>query len=142
MGTDRIQYSSKTTVGDRFVLLQHAAGFVDPLFSRGIWRSQESVDAAVAVLSDSGPGGVIGIAADNAGEHTATALVATAQEHFGGLHGALVSVGGPPPGSVLGRTDEEWRGAFESVFLGALRIATTVAQVAEGKDRNWKYKGC
>lgn len=22
------------------------------------------------------------------------------------------------------------------------RIATTVAQVAEGKDRNWKYKGC
>ncbi len=91
-------------------------------------RSQDSVDAAVAALAEAGPGGAVGIPADNADEHTATALVATAQEHFGGLHGALVSVGGPPPGSVLGRTDEEWRGAFESVFLGALRIATTVAK--------------
>lgn len=90
-------------------------------------RSQESVDEAVAALTASGPGRAVGIAADNADEHTAAALVAAAHEHFGGLHGALVSVGGPPPGSVLGRTDQEWRGAFESVFLGALRIATTVA---------------
>ncbi len=45
VGTDRIQYSSTTSVGDRFLLLQHAYGFIDPLFSRGIWRSQEAVDA-------------------------------------------------------------------------------------------------
>ncbi len=44
VGTDRIQYSSTTSVGDRFLLLQHAYGFIDPLFSRGIWRSQEAVD--------------------------------------------------------------------------------------------------
>ena len=44
VGTDRIQYSSTTSVGDRFMLLQHAYGFIDPLFSRGIWRSQEAVD--------------------------------------------------------------------------------------------------
>lgn len=91
-------------------------------------RSQESVDEAVAALSASGPGRAVGFAADNADERTAGALVAAAEEHFGGLHGALVSVGGPPPGTVLGRTDDEWRGAFESVFLGTLRVATTVAR--------------
>ena len=94
-------------------------------------RSQESVDAAVRELGSAGPGGAVGIAADNAHEDTATSLVAVAQEHFGAVHGALVSVGGPPPGTVLGRTDAEWRGAFESVFLGGLRIATVVAEAIE-----------
>ena len=94
-------------------------------------RSQESVDAAVAELGDLGTGGVAGLAADNAAPATAGALVALAQERFGAVHGALVSVGGPPPGTVLGRSDEEWRGAFESVFLGGLRVATTVAEAIE-----------
>jgi tetracycline 7-halogenase / FADH2 O2-dependent halogenase len=35
-GTDRIQFSSKAIVGDRWVLAPHAAGFIDPLFSTGI----------------------------------------------------------------------------------------------------------
>ncbi|RYJ05252.1 MAG: SDR family NAD(P)-dependent oxidoreductase, partial [Actinomycetales bacterium] len=82
-------------------------------------RSQESVDAAVDAL---GPQ-AIGIAADNADEDTAAALVATAQEHFGGLHGALISVGGPPATSVTDTTDAQWRDAFESVFLGGVRLA-------------------
>lgn len=90
-------------------------------------RTQESVDAAVDALARIRPGAAAGVVADNADPATADALVAAAQERFGGLHGALVSVGGPPPGSVLGRSDEEWRSAFESVFLGGLRVATTVA---------------
>ncbi|KQY58180.1 oxidoreductase [Aeromicrobium sp. Root495] len=87
-------------------------------------RSQESVDAAVERLGER----AVGVAADNAGEDTATALVAVAQEHFGGLHGALVSVGGPPATSVTDTTDQQWRDAFESVFLGGVRLATTVAE--------------
>ncbi len=94
-------------------------------------RSQQSVDAAVAELGDLGPGAVAGLAADNADAATPGALVALAQERFGAVHGALVSVGGPPPGTVLGRSDDEWRGAFESVFLGGLRLATTVAEAIE-----------
>lgn len=60
IGTDRLQYSSTTSVGDRFVLLQHAYGFIDPLFSRGIWRTLETVDAVcrelLAALDDDGFG--------------------------------------------------------------------------------------
>lgn len=37
--TGRIQYSSKQVVGDRFCLLGHAAGFIDPLFSKGLYTS-------------------------------------------------------------------------------------------------------
>lgn len=37
--TERIQYTAHQVVGDRFVLLGHAAGFVDPLYSKGLYIS-------------------------------------------------------------------------------------------------------
>jgi FADH2 O2-dependent halogenase len=48
VSTDRIQYSSKQIVGDRFCLLPHAAGFVDPLFSSGLAITLSTVN----LLSD------------------------------------------------------------------------------------------
>ncbi|KIG18004.1 putative halogenase [Enhygromyxa salina] len=36
VSTGRLQYSSRQTVGDRWLLLAHAAGFVDPLYSSGL----------------------------------------------------------------------------------------------------------
>lgn len=39
-GTDRIQFSAKSIVGDRYILAPHAAGFCDPLFSTGILLTQ------------------------------------------------------------------------------------------------------
>jgi len=47
--TGRIQYSSKQVVGDRFCLLGHAAGFIDPLFSKGLYVTSMST-ALVAHL--------------------------------------------------------------------------------------------
>ncbi len=44
----RIQYASKQIVGDRWALLGHAAGFIDPLFSKGLYTTFMSV----AVLAD------------------------------------------------------------------------------------------
>ena len=40
--TGRIQYSSTRVVGDRFALLGHAVGFIDPLFSKGLYVSMMS----------------------------------------------------------------------------------------------------
>jgi 3-oxoacyl-[acyl-carrier protein] reductase len=73
----------------------------------------------------------LGVAADNADPATAPKLVAAALERFGRLDGALISVGGPPPGKVMEVADEQWRSSFEAVFLGALRIARTVAGAIE-----------
>ena len=41
--TGRIQYSSHAAAGDRSFLLGHAAGFIDPLFSKGLYVSLLSV---------------------------------------------------------------------------------------------------
>ena len=54
-------------------------------------------------------------------------LVAAAIARFGRVDGALISCGGPPPGSVMEVADDQWREAFESVFLGSLRAARAVA---------------
>lgn len=86
-------------------------------------RTAASVDAAVAALGEN----AVGVAADNADPSTPDRLVAAAREAFGRLDGALISVGGPPAGSILDTTDERWTAAFDSVFLGSLRLARTVA---------------
>jgi len=88
-------------------------------------RSKESVDAAVTELG--GPEHAHGVVADNADPATAERLIAAATERFGRFDGVLISVGGPAAGPVLQAEDEAWRGAFESVFLGALRIARAAA---------------
>ncbi|WP_031518314.1 NAD(P)/FAD-dependent oxidoreductase [Streptomyces sp. NRRL F-5123] len=45
VSTDRLQYSSRKSVGPRWCLMSHAAGFIDPLFSRGLSNTMEVVDA-------------------------------------------------------------------------------------------------
>lgn len=45
VSTDRLQYSSSQTIGDRWCLLSHAAGFLDPLFSRGLSNTAEAINA-------------------------------------------------------------------------------------------------
>src|SRR5690349_22746892 len=92
-------------------------------------RDAERVAGAAAEL---GPNAV-GVAVDNADEQAPERLIAAAREHFGGFHGVLVSVGGPPPGFLADNTDEQWRNAFESVFLGAVRLArAAAAELEEG----------
>jgi 3-oxoacyl-[acyl-carrier protein] reductase len=86
-------------------------------------RSRESVDSAVERL---GADSAVGIAADNADPATAEQVTEAAFERWGRLDGALISVGGPPATDALSATDEQWRDAFESVFLGAVRTARTV----------------
>ncbi|MGA8852135.1 MAG: SDR family oxidoreductase [Aeromicrobium sp.] len=92
-------------------------------------RTQSSVDSAVAALGDQ----ATGVAADNRDPSTPARLVAAAHERFGRLDGALISVGGPPAGTVLDTTDELWAEAFETVFVGSLRLARTIAtELGEG----------
>ncbi|MFJ9846198.1 SDR family oxidoreductase [Kitasatospora sp. NPDC101155] len=88
-------------------------------------RTQQAVDAAVTELNTLGT--AHGLVADNAAPDTAERLIAEAQDRFGRLDGVLISVGGPQAGPVETTPESAWRDAFESVFLGALRIARTTA---------------
>lgn len=88
-------------------------------------RDEKRVEAAAAEL---GPDAV-GLAADNADPTAAQRLVETALEGLGRLDGILISVGGPAPGTAADNTDEQWQSAFETVFLGAVRLARAAASV-------------
>lgn len=96
-------------------------------------RSQVQVDAAVTALGVVGEDRAVGVAADNADPATPARLIAAAQDRWGRLDGALVSVGGPPPGRLGAITDEQWTTAFESVFLGSIRLAREIGS-ALGED--------
>lgn len=91
--------------------------------------------AAAARLAQNGAaaGAVTWVAAGNADPGTAGRLLAAARDRWGRLDGALISVGGSPPGTVAGTTDEAWRSAFGSVFLGAVRLARALAADLGGR---------
>ena len=81
-------------------------------------RSQQSVDAALVKLGDNARG----LAADNADPDTPGRLVQLALDEFGHLDGALISVGGPPGTNPPQASEQQWQAAFESVFLGVIRM--------------------
>src|SRR5690348_1494042 len=82
-------------------------------------RSQDSLDRAVEQLGAERAHAVL---ADNADPATPARLIDAARERFGRLDGALVSVGGPAAGPALQMTDQQWTTAWETVFLGAVRL--------------------
>ncbi|HUY50553.1 MAG TPA: SDR family oxidoreductase [Streptosporangiaceae bacterium] len=93
-------------------------------------RDPEQTARAAEAL---GSGQAVGVPADNADPAAPARLVAAARAAFGRLDGALISVGGPPGSTAADTTDEAWRAAFESVFLGAVRLARTLgSELADG----------
>ncbi|WP_329579923.1 SDR family oxidoreductase [Streptomyces sp. NBC_01361] len=88
-------------------------------------RSEKSVAAAAEELG--GAGRAIGVVGDNADTGTPDRLIAAARDAFQRLDGVLISVGGPPTGTSDTIDDDQWRTAFESVFLGAVRLSRAVA---------------
>lgn len=89
-------------------------------------RHREGVEQAVAEL---GTPDVVGVAVDNSDPSAPARLIAAAQERWGQLDGALISVGGPPLGTVASVTDDQWEQAFGSVFLGTVRLAREIGAV-------------
>lgn len=87
-------------------------------------RDPQSLNEAVASL---GPDRAFGVPTDLAVAGAEERLMAAAIARYGRIDGALLSCGGPPPGSVLEADDAAWRSAFESVFLGPLRTARALA---------------
>lgn len=92
-------------------------------------RSPEALDEVAAAYGDA----AVTVLADNADPESPARLVASARERWDRLDGALISVGGPPAGPVSAIEDDQWRTAFESVFLGGVRLCREIgAALGEG----------
>jgi len=92
-------------------------------------RSESNVTAAVATLGAN----AAGVTGDNADTSLPDRLVTEAHARFGRLDGLLVSVGGPPTGTIEGTDLSVWQAAFDSIFLGTLALVRRVAgELSEG----------
>jgi 3-oxoacyl-[acyl-carrier protein] reductase len=83
-------------------------------------RNADSVSSAAKELG--GAPSAFGLAADLADPDAADRLVTEARERLDRIDGALISVGGPAPGTVLETAENAWRAGVENVLLGPLRL--------------------
>ena len=83
-----------------------------------VGRDRARLDAAVASID----GDAVACPGDLADPALPSTAIRTAMAHFGSLDGALISSGGPRLGSLLTLNDDDWRHAFESTFLGVVRL--------------------
>ncbi|MBM2615419.1 SDR family oxidoreductase [Actinoplanes sp. LDG1-06] len=96
--------------------------------AKAVISSRDQGRIAQAVDRLGGAGNAAGVVADLAEPTAPRLLIDTAVERFGRFDGALISVGGPALGTAASLTDEQWRTAFETVFLGAVRAARVFAE--------------
>ncbi len=94
-------------------------------------RRASELDRLVESL---GEGHASPFVADLSAPDTAEGAVTHALQTWGRLDGALISVGGPPAGSLATTSEDQWRGAFESVFLAGLRVQDAVLARATATD--------
>jgi 3-oxoacyl-[acyl-carrier protein] reductase len=101
--------------------------------ARVVLSARDSDQVAAAATALGGADVAIGVPSDLTEAGTEERLTAAAVARFGRIDGALLSCGGPPAGTVLETSDDVWRAAFESVFLGPLRAARAIAStMSEG----------
>ena len=92
-------------------------------------------------VSDRLGSSAVTLVGDLADPTLADRAIECAHREFGRLDGALVSVGGPPSGSVLSTTDDQWTSAFGSVFLGGLRLTREVARATASQGNQSPGRG-
>jgi tetracycline 7-halogenase / FADH2 O2-dependent halogenase len=80
---DRLQYSAHHIAGDRFALLAHAAGFIDPLYSKGLYLTHMSIFWIADLL----------LKAKGSGDYSAAAFAPLEEMTLGyiGMHDRLVA---------------------------------------------------
>jgi 3-oxoacyl-[acyl-carrier protein] reductase len=91
-------------------------------------RSASSLEQAASSLGDR----ATGVAAD-LGDADQVASLASRVTAEGPLHGVVVNAGGPPGGTALQISDEQWLAAFASLVLGPIRLLRALrAAIAPG----------
>ena len=82
-------------------------------------RDEGSLEQAVGELGGNAQAAPVDVSAPDAAETVAAAV----DRHFGGrLEGLVVNAGGPPAGTALALSDEQWLSAYQLLLGGPLRL--------------------
>ncbi len=92
-------------------------------------RDEESLKKSAADIGANASYVAVDIASPGAVETLSKAV----DEKLGGLDGILINAGGPPPGEVLGVTDEQWAQSFELLIGGPIRVLRALTPKIEGE---------
>jgi 3-oxoacyl-[acyl-carrier protein] reductase len=90
--------------------------------------SSRDANAIAAVAQEIG-GKTRAKAADISDEGACAAMFDWAVDEMDGLDILINNTGGPPPGGVLELPDTEWRHAFDSILMSALRLSRSAIPV-------------
>jgi 3-oxoacyl-[acyl-carrier protein] reductase len=98
-----------------------------------VGRDPESLKAACSELGEERASFLVGDMAD-------PELPSRLRDSLGDrpLDGLLLNAGGPPPGDALSLSDDQWRGAYELLIGGPLRLLRELAPLfADGSSVVW-----
>ena len=100
-----------------------------------VGRVEEKLQAAVTVLSETGPGKAYFVVADLSDKDAATKLYAAAREQLGGVDILVNNTGGPPPGTVDKPDSSEWREQIDTMLIRVIEITNLC--IADMKASGW-----
>lgn len=101
--------------------------------ARLVLCDREEVGLSATSTALGGPERAIAVPGDLSEPGIETCLVAAAIARYGRLDGALISLGEPPPSTVMDADDGAWRLAFDNAFIAPLRLARTVGHLASNE---------
>lgn len=89
-------------------------------------RSRESVEDAGQRIEEETGARVVAHAGDVRNPDDVEAWAERTREELGAVDRLFTNSGGPPPGSFVDLDEEDWREAFELLFISAVRMVKTV----------------
>lgn len=96
-------------------------------------RDKDRLQDAAEELREIGQGEVVAQPADLTSSEDITQLVDTTLNEFGQLDHLVTSVGGPPSGSFLEMTDEDWYGAYDLLVMSVVRLVNEAAEALQAQ---------
>lgn len=97
-------------------------------------RDTTQLEETVAELRSCGDGDVLGIAGDLTEPADVSNLVSKTVSEFGRIDHLVTSAGGPPSGSFLELTDEDWQEAFDLLVMSVVRLVRESAPYLRQSD--------
>jgi 3-oxoacyl-[acyl-carrier protein] reductase len=96
-------------------------------------RTESTLEATAAEIRAATGRAVVTVAGDVADEGHCAAVVATAEEQFGGADILVINTGGPAKGSFDQTTDAMWRDSVDSTLLNVVRLVRLAAPAMKRK---------